>query len=194
MKKGMLCVVSLMLCMTMSGLNVLAGRAPSAKGEQLPDISLKVPEDQAQKEYLGLQGNGMFKVPQIMAKVVVIEIFSMYCPYCQREAPNVNSLYRKIEDNPKLRGKVKLIGIGAGNSPFEVDVFRKKYEVPFPLFSDENYALYQCLGEVRTPYFFAAKINPDGTTTVLYSQLGGLHGADRFLESILDLSSLKKER
>ena len=180
----------ILLCLLLLHVPLSAAGGPPEKGKPLPDVSLPVPEDPAQRAYLGLDGGASFKIPQIKARVVIIEIFSMYCPYCQREAPAVNRLYGKIEGNPRLKGKIKLIGIGAGNSPFEVNVFRKKYDIAFPLFSDENYALHRCFGEVRTPYFIAVRLNPDGSNTVFDSELGGLHGVDRFLESILALSGL----
>jgi peroxiredoxin len=124
--------------------------------------------------------------------VVIIEIFSMYCPFCQREAPEVNRLYGKIESTPGLKGKIKLLGIGAGNSSFEVEVFKKKYDIPFPLIPDNDFSIYNSLGKVRTPYFIGVKINPDGTNRIIYSELGALKGADRFLDLILERSGIRK--
>ena len=157
----------------------------------MPDITLSAPRDSADKNYLGLSGFGSFKIPQIRAKVVVIEIFNMYCPYCQREAPNVNKLYAKIDHNPALKDVVKVIGIGAGNTPFEVGIFSKKYNVPFPLFADEKFVIHGLVGEVRTPYFIAVKINPDGTNRVIYSKLGAIGGVDDFLSTLIKLSDLQ---
>ncbi len=56
----------------------LSAEKPPAQGETLPHFELAVPQDSAAKSYLGLSGSGKFTVPQIKARVVVIEIFSMY--------------------------------------------------------------------------------------------------------------------
>jgi peroxiredoxin len=163
------------------------------KGQKLPAFSLAVPEDPAHRKYLGLGAGRTFTISQIQARVVIIEIFSMYCPYCQREAPEVNRLYRKIMSNPKLKDKVKLIGIGAGNSAFEVGIFRKRYDIPFPLIADADFTVHKCLGEVRTPYFIAVKIAPAGGQKVIFSKLGGIEGVDQFLNTIVERSGLDKE-
>jgi peroxiredoxin len=161
------------------------------KGGTLPAIKLKVPEDPVHRSYLGLSGEGLFDISQIKAKSVIIQIFSMYCPLCQREASRVNELYENIEKDPNTRGKLKLIGIGAGNSQFEVDIFLKTYEVPFPLFPDGDYSIHKSLGEVRTPYFIGVKINDDGSHEIYYSKVGGFEKAEEFLQLMLRLSGLK---
>ncbi len=101
-------------------------------------------------------------------------------------------MYRKIETSEELKGKVKLIGIGVGNSEFEVDFFKKNYSIPFPLFADGDFAIHKKVGEVRTPYFIGVKIKSDGTHRVFYSKLGGAAGRDpqEFLNLILQDSGL----
>jgi thiol-disulfide isomerase/thioredoxin len=159
----------------------------------LPDIKLSMPKDMADKNYLGLGlfAFGSFTIPEIKAQLVIVQIFSMYCPYCQRDAPHVNQLYEKIENNPALKGKIKIIGIGVGNTSYEVGTFKKKYSVPFPLFADADYSIHKMVGEVNTPYFIGVKMNPDGTHQVLYSKLGEIGGADQFLATIMRLSGLQ---
>ena len=193
MKKFTLCLLLAVLCAGFTAVPSAAATLP-AVGGQLPDFTLPAPKDSADKSYLGVSGllfSGPFKIPQIKASVVIVEIFSMYCPYCQAEAPKVNSLFSKIGSNPALKGKIKLLGIGVGNSDYEVGVFKKKYNVTFPLFSDGDFKLYKLLGEPRTPYFIGVRINPDGSHRIFYSKLGAFEGVDAFLDQIIKLSGLK---
>jgi len=167
-----------------------AANATPVVGGMLPDIELTMPKDSSEKSYLGISGFGSFKIPAIRARLVIIEIFNMYCPYCQREAPNVNQLYTKIEQDPALRNSIKIIGIGAGNSPYEVGTFKKKYNVPFPLFADKDYAIYDKMGDLRTPYFIGVKINPDGTHQIIYSKVGTFGDVDQFLSALMKLAGI----
>jgi hypothetical protein len=52
--------------------------APPKKGGMFPDIVLPVPQDAGEREYLGLPESGQFKIPQIKAQVVIVEVFNMY--------------------------------------------------------------------------------------------------------------------
>ncbi|HOD36842.1 MAG TPA: TlpA disulfide reductase family protein [Syntrophales bacterium] len=171
-------------------LDIMAA-GPPAVGGTLPAFTLPQPGSTAGRDYLGLDSRGNFTVPDIKAKVVLIEILSMYCPFCQKEAPEVNKLYEAIEGNPGYRGNIKLIGIGVGNSAYELEVFRKRYNVPFPLFPDADFALHKLFGETRTPYFIAVRINEDRTHKVVYSKAGSLGEVKSFIENIAKLSGLK---
>lgn len=173
------------------GLHAFAGASPPKVGDQMPVIKLPVPGDSFQRDYLGIHSGTFFTIPQIKSQFVIIQIFSMYCPHCQRNAPEVNKLFELIENNPGLKGKMKLIGIGAGNSPFEVDFYRKTYKIPFPLFPDEDFVIHKVCGEVRTPYFFGVKIHKDGSDVVSYSKLGGFEHAEDFLKEMVRLSGIK---
>jgi thiol-disulfide isomerase/thioredoxin len=173
-------------------LRCVAEDAPPPEGGVLPDFSLPIPEKPEERQYLGLDGQGTFAVPKIRAEVVIVEIFSMYCPYCQKEAPNVKALYGMIDRNEDLRKRIKMIGVGAGNSPFEVDTYKNAYGMVFPHFADPDFAVHNALGKVRTPYFIVIKINQDGSHKVIYSKLGAIGDPHDFLELITKESALKK--
>ena len=191
MKKILMFLAAMTLLFPMLVFPALAANKPPEKGEVLPVMNLPTPKNPDERSYLGLSGSGLFKIPQIKAKVVIIEIFSMYCPYCQKDAPGVNELYRLIENNADIKNKIKLIGIGAGNSSYEVGVFKKTYNIPFPLFPDKDFTIHKACGEVRTPYFMVVRINEDGTHQIVHNQLGGYPGAEPFLELVLKASGLK---
>lgn len=160
-------------------------------GGILPDMVLVKSKYLADHKYLGLSSGGnIFKINQIKSKVVIIEIFSMYCPYCQAEAPNINKLNQLIENNPAYKDKIKIIGIGAGNTPFEVGTFKRKYTIAFPLVPDDDFKLHKLLGETRTPYFIVVKLNGDNPPEVIYSKLGAIANIDLFLSQIAKLSGL----
>jgi thiol-disulfide isomerase/thioredoxin len=160
-------------------------------GEKLFDLTLPVPSERADRTYLGLSGWGKtFKMADVKANLVLIEILSMYCPFCQKEAPIVNQLYEAIEKDPVAKGKIKIIGIGAGNSSYETDVFRKKYSVPFPVFPDPDYDIHKKCGEVRTPFFIAVKLNANGTQDITYARLGGFGEIPAFLDTLKKAAGL----
>jgi peroxiredoxin len=191
MKKILFYLTVVILLLSTLPLSVSSANKPPEKGEVLPVMNLPIPKIPEERNYLGLSGSGLFKIPQIKAKVIIIEIFSMYCPYCQKDAPGVNELFRLIENNADIKNKIKLIGIGAGNSSYEVEVFKKTYNIPFPLFPDKDFTIHKACGEVRTPYFIVVKINEDGTHQIVHAQLGDYPGAESFLELVLKASGLK---
>jgi thiol-disulfide isomerase/thioredoxin len=165
---------------------------PPQVGGQLPDFRIAATAEQGQNSYLGLPPNERsFRVPEIRARVVILEVLSMYCPFCQKEAPSVNKLYKEIEKDPKIRGKIKILGIGAGNTTFEVELFRKKYGIRFPVYPDPDFSIHKRFGEVGTPYFIGVKLNDDGSHEVIYSKPGSFGKVAPFLDALCKASALQ---
>jgi peroxiredoxin len=190
MKKYLVVVMGFVLCLAVFGSSfALDDTKPPAVGDVFPEVKFPVPGESDYRTYLGLSEGDYFSIQDIKAKVVIVEILSMYCPHCQREAPRVNEVHDLIEKDPSLKGAVKLIGIAAGNSAYERKVFRERYSIPFPLFEDPDFELHDILGGVRTPYFIGVRID-DGVPRVFYSKLGGFDRADEFLKMMVGLSGL----
>jgi len=190
MKKTSIVNYVVILLLVFAGI-LFAEIAPPEEGGVLPDVILSLPDEPVHQKYLGITENKKaFHISEIDAEILLIEIFSMYCPYCQKDAPAVNELYDKIAQDGNLKDKIKLIGIGAGNSPFEVDFFRNTYKIQFPLFADGDFSIHKRLGEVRTPFFIGVKIKKDGTHNIFYTKQGAIEDAPKFLSLILDKAGI----
>lgn len=165
--------------------------AISDKKTAVPDFELPPPQNDREKSYLGVSGGDKFKARQINSKVLIIEVFSMYCPHCQHSAPKVNELYETIEGRPDLKGKIKMIGIGIGNSSYEVNVFREKYKVVFPLFPDQDMTIGDQFGVKSTPTFIGVRFHEDGNQEQFYFKAGGFGDAAEFLAEMVKLSGIE---
>ncbi len=156
----------------------------------LTSLKFDAPENLADKKYLGLNDGPTFKLSQIRAKFIIIEIFSMYCPICQGDAAVVNELHDLALKVPKLRDNIKMLGIGAGNTPYEVSVFKKKFNVSFPLIADDNFLVQKALSEnIRTPTFLVGKLMMDGKFKIVFTKVGAIKNAGEFLKEVLTASN-----
>jgi len=165
--------------------------APPETGRTgIPAIVLQMPLSDADKSYLGLTGNGSFSLPVIHAQVLIIEVFSLYCSLCHREADGCNRLYSAIEADPGLRGRIKVLGIGAGNNPAEAAAFKAKNRVAFPVFHDRTAAVMKQLGVSVTPSFVCCRIGPNGTLQHLFTVSGPLGSPAAFLRRVRACSGL----
>ena len=125
---------------------------------------------------------------QIKTDIVIIKLFSVYCPLCHKDAPKMNQLYAKIESSAELKGRLKLIAIGAGNSIQQVAQFKEEYGLKFPVFADGDDSIHKRLGSVKFPYYMGVKLDGDHNARIFYARLGQIQDTDTFLQSILRTS------
>lgn len=166
--------------------------AAAGETEQLPDFTLTVPDNDFYREYLGLAAapGERFSPADIKADILLIELFSMYCPYCQKEAPLINELFEKMEELSSKGPVIKIIGLGASNSQFEVEHFRDTYNVPFPLFPDKDMSLYKALSGAGTPGFIGCRIKDGEKPVIVLRNSGGFYNSDDFLQELIKKSGL----
>lgn len=172
----------ILLCLVIS-LPLLLPLKSSADGVWT-SIRLPVPERDQDRHYLGLSKGESFALEQIDAHLIVVQVYSMYCPICQREAERVNTLFDQITGDKKIAAKTKVLGIGAGNSAYEVDFYRSTYKVLFPLFADGKFELHKLLGEVGTPYFYLLQRDRNGHLKLVYDKSGAFESPEGFLDLI----------
>ncbi len=159
--------------------------------KNFPEFELPAIQNEAERNYLGVSKNGDFTIGQIKAEILIIEFYSFYCPHCQRAAPDVNEVYQQIQNRPDIKEKIKIIGIGAGNSDYEISSFKNKYKVPFPLFPDKRMEIFRSLRLRVTPTFIGIKINKNGTLEQFYFREGGFEDSQKFLAEIIKFSGIE---
>ena len=150
-----------------------------------PAVTLQLPSDPALRHYIGVKAGDTFTVDDMASEVVVVEIFNMYCPFCQREATHVNELFTLVDGREDLNRRLKIIGIGVGNSNYEVDFYRRSYSVQFPLFADKDFEIHEKVGKVRTPCFFILKRDAHRRFRVAFVHSGGFKTPEAFLKEII---------
>jgi peroxiredoxin len=165
-----------------------AASHPLPVGSLMPDLLLRGELSPEHMSHLELKGPAPRRLSEIKAETVILVAFSMYCPHCQREAPALNELHALIESRG-LADNVKLIGVGIGNSDFEVQVFRDKYATTFPLFSDPDFTVNKEIGEVGTPFFYVLAMNPEKKEIrVVKTLLGRMESAETFFDQAMKAS------
>lgn len=160
--------------------------------EPLPAIEMPLPKSDFHLQYLGLanKSSDTFLLSEVDADILIIELFSMYCPYCQKEAPLVNELFEKMRERSKKGIVIKILGIGASNSQFEVDHFGETYNVPFPLFPDKDMSKYKKLSGAGTPGFIGCSLNGGKQSVIVLRNSGGFYDPDEFLDEVISNSGL----
>jgi hypothetical protein len=178
------CLVLLMGCAS-SGPSI-TDQTSEDQGPDYGNVLLPAPGSEKSAEYLGLKdATESFRILQVQAGVLVVEIFDMYCIYCQRAAPEVNRFYRTVQ-RAGLGDRIKLVGVGRKNSEVEVEVFRDRYEVEFPLFQDPTLSLTEALGAGKegTPHFLVLDLQDGAGTVMVDSNKGSFGDPEKFLERI----------
>lgn len=160
------------------------------EGKPFPDSLIAAPDTPAGAQYLGLKaGAKSFRVREIASPYVLIQLFNAYCPHCMAEAPDMEKLFQAVSTG-ELKSKLKILGVGMGNTPFEVKLFREKYKMSMPLSVDTEYEMHSLMGSPGTPSYVLVR-NAGGKSMVVFVQEGRFHSPDKFLEL---LGSKMKEK
>lgn len=162
----------LFLSVNLFYVSAYAETKPVSFAVPFPDLMFTQTLSREERDYLGLPQKKTFSFKEIQASLILVEIISTYCVSCQRQAPIFDELYSSIEKNPKLKGKVKMIGIAAGNSIWEVEIFKKQYKIPYPIFSDSKFDAHTAVGSPRTPFAIWVRKETQTKPIVVSTHLG----------------------
>src|SRR5208337_2210400 len=99
-KKGLAlgCCLALLLFFCASPL--LAAEAEPTVGLVLGPVTFAAPMSAADATYLGLAKPGEFTLKDVKSPYVLVEQFNTSCPHCMHEAPFLNQLFDRVQQDP----------------------------------------------------------------------------------------------
>ncbi len=169
-----------------------AENRPLGSGALFPEIALPTPLDPGQRAYLGLGDQPTFRLSEVAAEVVLVELLSVYCPHCQMQAPSYNELYRMIEADSATRGRIKLLGIGVASRWDEIVHFTSGFQVPFPVLPDPEFAAWRAVGGTATPFSLYVRQRPRGEAGIVAATHLGLN--THYRELFAELKALAETK
>ena len=153
-------------CLFLSNGFVCAETKPIAKGARFPNVIFQDNLLKEERSYLGLSRKTKFSLKEVSGILFLIEVFSTYCTSCPKNVPVFNDVYSAIENDPGLKGKVKVFSIAVGNTANEVESFKKAYKVLYPVLTDLHFTAHKALGNPRVPYTIVIRRNTKGNILV----------------------------
>jgi hypothetical protein len=174
------------ICLMCFLVTIAAADSSVVNAVALGELQLKLNCNQEHRTYLGVASEASISLSQIRADHLVIVIFNSFCTICQADAGILNSMYQMITEDPLLEGKIKMIGIGTGNTAVEVELFQRDHKVAYPLFADPEFKLEKAIPEnLRAPMFVAVKNTGAAPLEVVQTHMGPLKSLDDLLKDAL---------
>ena len=160
-------------------------------GDFFPEFSFPMTLSRGEIEYLGLPTKFLglmkgesFVLKDIKADLVVVEYMNKYCFSCQLQAPVMNQVYEAVGKDPQLRGKVKFLGIAAGNNQTEVDSFKAEKKIPFPVIPDSKFMAYEAIGDPGATPFTLLVRRTDSGLIVTAAKIGLVKNPETWMKEI----------
>jgi thiol-disulfide isomerase/thioredoxin len=172
-----------MILTCFSSLYGLAGAERKSPGFAIPFPELTFMQTLSKEEqsYLGIPKKKSFSFRDISGSLVLVEFMSTYCFSCRKQTPIFNKVYESIEKDPKLKGKVKMVAIAAGDNLKEVEDYKKDHHVPYPIFADPKFGAHIAAGSPRTPFTLLVRRDEHGKSIVVSTHLGLIDSVERIL-------------
>ena len=149
-----------------------------------PACRLMLLEYQKDRDYLQItHDQRSISLEDIESDYIFIGFYNELCSACLEEVETYKAFYRSLLADGYLNKKIKMMGIGAGSKKRNVAKFRKQKEIPFPLFADESWEIFGCLGRPVLPVSFLVQRRGERRVIRLI-QSGHIGNADLLLAKI----------
>ncbi len=159
---------------------LLAAEAEPKAGQVLGPVKFAKPISDEDAKYLGLPKPEEFTLKDVKSPFVLVEQFNTSCPHCMHQAPILNELYNKVQQDPALKDKLKFMSVGQGNDETAVKMWKAFHKVPFAVIPDPNSSLGKALN--FSPYPVTMVLDKSGK--ILWVEVGAFESADAALKAI----------
>lgn len=103
-----------------------------------------------------------FKLSEQRGKVVLVNLWATWCPYCVDEMPDLQKLSEEYAD------RLVVIGLNVGDTQEDTEAYVSENGYTYPMIVDSDYTL--ALGMFPSPYIpFSVVIDPEGVVTQIHS-------------------------
>ncbi len=161
---------------------------PLTAGDVFPKCNLSLLKPAKDSQYLGIGSSSKsVRMVDIPAEYLYVEIYNERCFSCVEEIKNYKVLYDNFNKNKNLNDRIKIIGIGAGSKNRHVAKFRETYDIPFPLFADSKWELFECLGRPILPTSYLIKRISDDQRQIVFVQSDHIEDVGSLLHRISSL-------
>jgi peroxiredoxin len=152
-------------------------------GDPFPPFSKENILTPEQCAYLHIAPDREFSLSDLSHDIIIIEFLNVYCHTCRMQVEIFNDLYKTIAQDPELNRRVCMIGIAVGNTPEEIQDFRKNFGALYPIFSDRDKAIFNMTGNVQgTPHTYI--LRKEEQRFIIDYHAGGVTSKDRYLNTV----------
>lgn len=161
-------------------------------GDLFPEMDFDITLNKTAQKYLSIKKGRKFRLSEIKADVLIIEVLNVHCVSCMSQTSYDRELFSMIKDSKITTGKVKMIGIAAGNNLREVDRFIDEFNILYPIFPDFKFSKYNQVGQVRTPFKIFLFRKPNKRFQVVKTESGVNENVQETFDTIVNILEGKR--
>lgn len=154
-------------------------------GDYFPPCVFTAADRERDFSYLGIvQRSADFVLSDVRAEFILLKYYGEHCSQCVKEAPLYNRLFTMITQDDWLGPRMKMIGIGVGDSRRSVLRFRSAHGVAYPLLADERRTAFDSAGGGEIPLLYLLRVLPDARLQVLLYHEGHMQDLETLFTAI----------
>jgi peroxiredoxin len=152
-------------------------------GDPFPPFSRENILTPADCAYLRIPPDKEFSLSELTHDIIIIEFLNVYCHTCRNQVEVFNDLFTTLRKDPELSSRVCLIGIAVGNTPGEIQDFKKNFGALYPIFSDKDKVIFNMTGNLQgTPHTYI--LRKEDQRFIIDYHAGGVTSKDRYLNTV----------